>query len=65
MGKDAYSRTLRSSAGQNAASETAAELLRRYAADATGAGLRDFLDRVPNMPPQPGDELDDQNLAEC
>ena len=38
--------------------ETAESFLRRRAAGATGAGLRDFLARVPDAPPQVGDELD-------
>ena len=36
--------------------ETAADFLKRRAAGATGEGLRRFLDRVPDAPPQPGDE---------
>jgi hypothetical protein len=38
--------------------ETAESFVRQRAADATGAGLRDFLARVPDVPLQPGDELD-------
>lgn len=37
--------------------ETAAEFLKSRTGEATGAGLRSFLDRVPDVPPQPGDEL--------
>jgi hypothetical protein len=38
--------------------ETAASFLKARAGDMTGAGLRAFLDRVPDTPPQPGDELE-------
>lgn len=38
--------------------ETAAAFLKDRAGNATGAGLRSFLDRVPDAPPAPGDELD-------
>jgi HicB-like protein involved in pilus formation len=37
--------------------ETAAAFLRRRAESATGAGLRRFLDNMPDVPPMPGDEL--------
>ncbi len=36
--------------------ETAADFLKRRADGATGEGLRGFLDRVRDVPPQPGDE---------
>jgi hypothetical protein len=39
--------------------ETAESFLCRRAGGATGAGLRDFLARVPDVPPQVGDELDE------
>lgn len=38
--------------------ETAASFLKARAGNATGAGLRSFLDRVPDRPPQAGDELE-------
>lgn len=38
--------------------ETAASFLKARADTATGTGLRSFLDRVPDRPPQPGDELE-------
>ncbi len=38
--------------------ETAAVFLKKRAGDATGEGLRGFLERVPDVPPQPGDELE-------
>lgn len=38
--------------------ETAAAFLKNRAGDAAGAGLRSFLDRVPDAPPEPGDGLD-------
>ncbi|WP_451986139.1 pilus assembly protein HicB [Azospirillum endophyticum] len=38
--------------------ETAAAFLKARAGNATGAGLRSFLDRVPDKPPQIGDELE-------
>jgi len=38
--------------------ETAAEFLGRRAAGATGKELGYFLDRVPNNPPDPGDEIE-------
>jgi len=37
--------------------ETAAEFLKRRAGNATGDGLKAFLDRVPDVEPDPGDEL--------
>lgn len=36
--------------------ETAASFLKARAGAATGAGLRSFLDRVPDVVPEPGDE---------
>jgi hypothetical protein len=39
--------------------ETAAEFFQRRAGDATGEGLRAILDRVPDNPPEPGDEIPD------
>ncbi|MBK1842601.1 pilus assembly protein HicB [Azospirillum sp. YIM B02556] len=38
--------------------ETAASFLKARADTATGSGLRSFLDRVPDRPPQTGDELE-------
>ncbi len=38
--------------------ETAAEFLKRRAAGATGEELQYFLSRVPNRPPDPGDEIE-------
>ncbi|MFS2008589.1 pilus assembly protein HicB [Azospirillum sp. CT11-132] len=38
--------------------ETAASFLKARAGNATGAGLRSFLDTVPDRPPQAGDELE-------
>ncbi|MGQ9371308.1 pilus assembly protein HicB [Azospirillum sp. ST 5-10] len=38
--------------------ETAASFLKDHAGNATGAGLRSFLDRVPDRPPPPGDEVE-------
>jgi hypothetical protein len=40
--------------------ETSASFLRKRAAGATGEGLHGFLARVPDVPPQPGDELGEQ-----
>lgn len=37
--------------------ETAAEFFKRRADDRTGDGLGRILDKVPNRPPEPGDEL--------
>jgi hypothetical protein len=37
--------------------ETAAEFFKRRAGDATGEGLREILKKVPDHPPDPGDEL--------
>lgn len=37
--------------------ETAAEFLRKRGGDATGDGLRRYLDRVPDAEPVPGDEM--------
>lgn len=37
--------------------ETAAAFLQRRTGNATGTGLRRFLDKVPDAPPVPGDEL--------
>lgn len=39
--------------------ETAAEFFKRRAGDATGEGLRAILDRAPDNPPEPGDEIPD------
>lgn len=41
-----------------AAVETAASFLKARAGTASGAGLHSFLDRVPDRPPQTGDELE-------
>jgi hypothetical protein len=38
--------------------ETAAEFLKRRSVGATGEELGHFLSRVPNNPPDPGDEID-------
>jgi len=38
--------------------ETAAEFFKRRSAGATGETLGYFLDRVPNRPPDPGDEIE-------
>jgi hypothetical protein len=37
--------------------ETAAEFLKRRAGAATGEGFATFLDRVPDVPADPGDEM--------
>lgn len=39
--------------------ETAAEFLERRKGEATGSGMRAYLDRVPAARPQPGDEMPD------
>jgi hypothetical protein len=39
------------------AGETAESFLRRRADDPTGTKLKEFLARVPDVPPQAGDEL--------
>jgi hypothetical protein len=44
--------------------ETAAAFLGRRAEGATGAGVGRFLDRVPDAPPVPGDELPDEGRKE-
>jgi len=38
--------------------DTAAEFFKRRAAGATGEELKYFLSRVPNRPPDPGDEIE-------
>lgn len=38
--------------------ETAASVLLKQSANATDAGLRSFLNRVPDVAPEPGDELE-------
>jgi len=37
--------------------ETAAEFFKRRASGRSGAGLLEILDKVPDNPPEPGDEL--------